>query len=71
VVNSRPENPVAGEFARFTSRGIAAKGRGDSRAPSFPALAFLSVFPGRLYHCETATNTVAWSYCEAVVKRLY
>ena len=32
--NSRPS--AAGEFARFASRRIAAKGRGGSKSPSFP-----------------------------------
>gem|GEM_PF-5644435 len=30
-------------------RGIAAKGRGGSKAPSLPALGQLSVFPGCFY----------------------
>jgi len=34
--NSRPS--AAGEFARSASRGIAAEGRGGSKAPSFQAL---------------------------------
>ena len=37
--------PMAGEIARFASRRIAAKGRGGSKAPSSPAVAFLSVVP--------------------------
>ena len=35
AVNSRLKIPVAGEFARFASRRIAAKGRGGSKTSSF------------------------------------
>ena len=49
---------VAGEFARYASRRIAAKSRGGSKPLVIRPLGFLSIVPRRRYDGETATYFV-------------